>query len=559
MKTISQTQTLYQAQNRIALLGTTSLLVGALLSTNVQADAMTADFNGDGLEDLVVGMPYEDFGNLLNAGAVKVVYGRDKAQMGTLSKTAYLHQYRAGIGGITLAGSAEKVDIFGDQIAVGDFNDDGYDDIAIGVKYKQIGNVKFAGIVNIAYGSSEGLASANNHTLDLQKYENGKYSHKGNMFGIALSVGDHNGDGIDDLAVGFLAPHPDGENDENLHGGGAITFYGKNAIGLKLAEYSPETRIMVQYRYSDFDYNNFGGRLTSGDFNGNGIDDLAIGAILDDIKLNYNDDVNGEIRNAGSVKIQYGVADWHTTHSVSPIIKPTYKYTDGNFGYAMAATDLNRDGRDELIIGAPGSSFSGITHSGAVAVVKIQSNGQITQQWYQRNQSIFSGSAKVNDKFGYALTIADFDDDGDDDLAVGVPYRDKSSWWPSQRIDNYGEVLVMYNNTWGGFHKSEVWHQDVSGVAGIREANDRFGTSLSTGDFNKDGIADLLVGTPNEDIGSITDAGSVQLIWGYSNGLTTSFPGTQLFHQGSFTGWGFGSGVSSTENEAYDQFGRKFP
>ena len=68
-------------------------------------------------------------------------------------------------------------------------------------------------------------------------------------------------------------------------------------------------------------------------------------------------------------------------------------------------------------------------------------------------------------------------------------------------------------------------YKDVSGVAGVRENNDRFGWSLSSGDSNNDGITDLLVGVPYEDLGSIYNTGVVQLIWGQSTGLTTSIAG----------------------------------
>ena len=111
----------------------------------------------------------------------------------------------------------------------------------------------------------------------------------------------------------------------------------------------------------------------------------------------------------------------------------------------------------------------------------------------------------------------------------------------------------------GSFFNTDVWHQDVFGVAGARETNDRFSWSLSSGDFNIDGTADLLVGVPFEDLGSIYNTGVVQLIWGQGTGLTTSIAGQQLFHQGSFNGWGFASNAVATESEVYDYFGWTMP
>lgn len=530
------------------------VLLSSLGFATANASAIRADFNGDGFEDMAVGMPYEDINGVLNAGAVKVVYGRASGTMSPSSRTAYLHQYSPGIGGITLVGSAQPVELFGDEIAVGDFNDDGFDDIAIGVKYQHLGSTRFSGLVNIAYGSEDGLTNANNHYLDLRRVRGGQYTHEGTYFGQSMAVGDYNGDGIEDLAVGFSATRKKDTYGENLHGGGAVTFYGKISNGLKNAEYSDDTRVYARYWTPTMQYNAFGGNLASGDFNGDSYDDLAISAILDDLKVG---DIT--IENAGSVTVQYGSVDWQTNFSISPKIIPAHKAVHGNFGYAMDSADLNHDGREELLIGAPGAAIGGASESGAMVVAKFHKNGTISQSWYHQSLSLIPGTSKTKDEFGYAVKVGDFNYDGHKDVAIGIPFKDKTSWWSTSRIDNHGEVAVMYGNGWGGFYKADVWHQDVAGVAGVREENDRFGASLSTGDFNNDRVEDLMVGVPYEDIGTIQDVGVIQMIWGDHAGLTTSISGTQMFHQSSFAGWGFGWGNPDPENEAHDQFGKVLP
>lgn len=512
---------------------------------------VTADFNGDGYQDLITGQPYEDFGNLTNPGAVKVVYGKNKGGMNVYSQTAFIHQSKSGgIGGIHLTETAEISDMFGDRIAIGDFNDDGYDDVAIGVKGEDLNGLNNAGIVHIVYGSEEGLTEANNHTLDLTKVRSGRYAHAQSNFGVALSVGDFDGDGVDDLAAGFLGVSPIGQNDSTVHGGGAVIFFGDAEIGLLNADISSYTRTLPRYYNTANQNDYYGGRLASGDFDGDGYDDLAISAFKADLMI-------GDIgrRDAGAVWLQYGVDDWRYTYTISPKIVPNRKDVNGHFGFSMTAADLNNDNRQELIIGTPGSGIGGNPNSGAVVVARVRPNGSITQSWYYQSQSLFSGTSRKDDRFGHALTVADFNGDDVDDIAIGIPYRDRNSHFSFLRIRNTGEVQVIYGSGYGGFSYSQVWHQDTMGVDEVREENDYFGYTLGAGDFNHDDNPDLVVGVPFEDIGSIYNAGIIQILRGQSGGLSASIPGTQVFSQLSFSGWGFGSGIATTENEMYDYFG----
>ncbi len=65
----------------------------------------------------------------------------------------------------------------------------------------------------------------------------------------------------------------------------------------------------------------------------------------------------------------------------------------------------------------------------------------------------------------------------------------------------------------------QIWHQDSFGMEGIAEAFDRFGSSLTVGDFNNDGKDDLAIGVPGEDIGNITNAGATNILYGSASGL----------------------------------------
>lgn len=518
------------------------MLISSLLATDSFAGPVTADFNGDGYQDLVVGVSAEDFSGLYDAGAVKVVYGRSSGRMDSYSSTEYIHQGKYGEPGINLYGSGESSDTFGKKISVGDFNNDGYDDLAVSTPNEKIGSSPSAGLVNIIYGSSSGLTRSGNHTLDLLRYKYGAYFNDYNRFGTGMAVGDYDGDGVDDLAVSFQGSYQYPE--EVWVRGGVAIFFGDSQKGLNLAESSAKTHVFLEpWKYSNQGYGYWGQNLASGDFNNDGKSDLAIGSPYEKIAGVQT----------GIVHIAWGRSDWNGIPRSLKKIEPVVKENGGAFGAALATGNLFGDGRDELVIGMPGADQNRPYRSGMIAMVKFTSTS-MTQSTYHQNYSLIPGSSTLHSRFGSSLNISDFNGDGKQDLAIGIPRKTKDSYWSWKRIENYGEVAVLFSNG-STFYKGSVWHQDSTGVEGGREDHDMFGATLSSGDFNNDGIVDLLIGATGEDIGSIYSAGSVQLIWGNSNGLTASIPGKQLFHQGSFSGHGFGA----AENERYDRFGSALP
>ncbi|MFV2040010.1 MAG: lamin tail domain-containing protein, partial [Acidimicrobiales bacterium] len=153
----------------------------------------SSDFDGDGYDDLAVGVPGEDFGTRKNAGSVVVIPGRAN---GIARSRGKVWSQRGKI-----AGTPATSDRFGEALAVGDFDGDGYDDLAVGVPGEDVGGNNDAGSVNVIYGSASGLATTRNAALT---QTDGKSSgaERGDEFGSALTSGDFDGDGYDDLAVG---------------------------------------------------------------------------------------------------------------------------------------------------------------------------------------------------------------------------------------------------------------------------------------------------------------------------------------------------------------------
>jgi hypothetical protein len=149
--------------------------------------------------------------------------------------------------------------------------------------------------------------------------------------------------------------------------------------------------------------------------------------------------------------------------------------------------------------------------------------------WHQTVAGILE-VAEAGDQFGRALASGDFDGNGRDDLAVGVPAEDLFAGGAVR--PNAGVVQILRGSAAGLVAAgNQLFSEDTAGIIGFVEANDNFGYSLATGDFNNNGIADLAIGIPYEDVGAVANAGTVNLIYGTAAGLTPA--GNQVWLQDS--------------------------
>ncbi len=183
-----------------------ALCVLALAPAVSEADSrVSADFNGDGHDDLAVGVPSEDVGSIGSAGAVNVIYGSQNRLAATGDQL--WHQDSSGI-----AGANELEDLFGSSLAAGDFNGDGHDDLAVGVSRERVGSSASAGAVNVIYGSPSGLTATGDQLWHQDSPAITGEAHHSDSFGSSLAAGDLNGDGYEDLAVGVPGENVGGES-----------------------------------------------------------------------------------------------------------------------------------------------------------------------------------------------------------------------------------------------------------------------------------------------------------------------------------------------------------
>ena len=109
-----------------------------------------ADFNGDGKDDLGIGIPHES-----GSGAVDVIYG---SSSGLSATSPHADQFWTQ-DNTDIENQVESGDVFGQALAIGDFNADGKDDLSVGVPYEDLGSIGNTGGVEVIYGSSNGLSA----------------------------------------------------------------------------------------------------------------------------------------------------------------------------------------------------------------------------------------------------------------------------------------------------------------------------------------------------------------------------------------------------------------
>ncbi|MBE9060590.1 FG-GAP repeat protein [cf. Phormidesmis sp. LEGE 11477] len=454
------------------------------------------DINGDGLDDLIVGASvnsYVVFGSDTDSGAVRDLSSLD------------------GSNGFVVNRSGYSVS------SAGDVNGDGFDDLILGAPFTSP-NGRHSGESYVVFGSEADFEA----TLDLYSLDGSNgFVIKGvaefDRSGYTVSgASDINGDGFDDLIVGASYADPNGD-----YSGESYVVFGSDAgfeaaVELSILDGSNGFVLKGINAYDESGYAVSG----AGDINNDGFDDLIIGAPAVD--------PNGE--NSGQSYVVFGSdVDFEAAVELSSL--------DGSNGFAITgadehdlsgysvsdAGDINGDGFDDLIIGAPAADPNG-ENSGQSYVVFGSDAGfgaTLDLSSLDGSNGFVINGIGVDDGFGRSVSSAgDVNDDGFDDLIIGAYYN-------RPRNQSSGQSYVLFGSDAGFGAALDLSSLDgdngfvINGIG----VDDGFGRSVSgAGDVNGDGVDDLIIGAP--DAAPIGErSGESYVIFGVAMGET--FIGTK--------------------------------
>lgn len=345
----------------------------------------------------------------------------------------------------------------------GDLNGDNFPDVAIGAAGRcEQGTLSSLGQVLIYHGSASGLGSHPDWTVE--------ESHCESIGGTEVAGGgDFNGDGFDDLAVGWP------NNSEVLPLAGRVEVFFGSATGLRAQP--------AWARHGTLGGAVLGKRLVVGNVNADGYDDLAIAS-------------PSEVH-PGQVFLYLGSP---TGLEATPAWTMTSQIISSeSLGEGLSSGgDVNGDGFDDLVVGEPhwtdGTGYEGRAHLFLGGLTGLQA----AAEWIGRGRG----------SFGVAIALADANGDGLDDIIIGAPSD------PGPQNDYPGRVVV-YLGSADAIADVPAWDLSLW-------PDEHFGAPVvNAGDVNADGFEDVLVGGRNYRAAGI-ESGRIQLLLGSRDGLQTS-------------------------------------
>ncbi|CAB5503063.1 RTX toxins and related Ca2+-binding proteins, partial [Bathymodiolus thermophilus thioautotrophic gill symbiont] len=393
------------------------------------------DVNGDGLDDLIVGDPQADPASKDSAGKSYIVFGK------TDGATVDLSAIASGIGGFVINGEDANDESGHSVSSAGDVNGDGLDDLIVGAYHATPASKNSAGKSYVVLGKVDGTA------VNLSVVAsgtggfviNGESAEDESGYSVS-SAGDVNGDGLDDLIVGAFA----GFSADSSAGKSYVVFGKKDKVAVDLSIIASGTGGFVIGGEDTDDWSGYS-VSSAGDINGDGLDDLIVGA--------FNADPDNK-SNAGKSYVVFGKTDKDAVN-LSAIALGTGGFvingegTNDRSGYSVSsAGDVNGDGLDDLIVGAYQADPDNKSDAGKSYIV-FGKKDKVAIDLSDIASDTSTGGFVINgesaeDGSGLSVSSAgDVNGDGLDDLIVGAYRAD-----PDNK-SNAGKSYVVFGKTNG--------------------------------------------------------------------------------------------------------------
>jgi hypothetical protein len=412
--------------------------------------------------------------------------------------------------------------IIGATGEVADINNDGFLDLIVGAGFAE--NGEDIGKVYIFFGNGTGrfdgspILSAADADIIIEG------ENPGDFFGASVAITDINNDGLLDLVIG--APGTDfaamnaGSVYVFLNQGGAPIFFPSSAA-------SADLRIDGNQAFSQF-----GSFVATGDFNNDGLPDLAVGAPVFDV---------GAAPDAGAIFTFFnqGPPTFFPTSAASANQTIFGAVTDEGFGVNIVPVDINNDGFVDLVVGSPLHSPSlALLSAGAVYVFLNDGLGNFPTSITTASQTITGSQAGM--QLGSCIDIADLGGDGDLDLIAGAPQFNPGG------ATNQGALFIFFNNG----SPTPPFFPANSNAADARidgeNPDDFFGQSCHIADIDLVNGPDILVGATRFDVGTAENVGAVYLFLNQGFGVfATNAANADLRLVGEQAGDRFGSGIKT--------------